>query len=166
MWAREYELIYIARPDLADEDLLKILDRTRGIITDRDGHILVEDEWGKKKLAYEIKKYAKGHFQYILFLGTPELVDEIERVMRIDDGCLRFLTVKVENRVNVADRLAAQAALDAAVPVEEGADEAPAAPSPAAPAAAAPEAAAPAAAAPAAAAEPAAAEPAEQGAAS
>ena len=119
MWAREYELIYIARPDLSDEDLLKVLDRTRQIITDRDGHILVEDEWGKKKLAYEIKKYAKGHFQYILFLGTPEMVNEIERTMRIDEGNLRFLTVKVEDRVNVADRLAAQAELEAASAVQE-----------------------------------------------
>lgn len=109
MWAREYELIYIARPDLSDEDLAKILDRTKGIITDRDGHILTVDEWGKKKLAYEIKKYAKGHFMYVLFLGTPEMVDEIERVMRIDDGCLRFLTVKLQDRVHVEERVAAQA---------------------------------------------------------
>ena len=112
MWAREYELIYIARPDLADEDLAKILDRTKGIITDRDGHILTVDEWGKKKLAYEIKKYAKGHFMYVLFLGTPDMVDEIERTMRIDDGCLRFLTVKLEDRVHVAERVAAQAEAD------------------------------------------------------
>ena len=105
MWAREYELIYIARPDLADEDLAKILDRTQGIITDRDGTVLAVDEWGKKKLAYEIKKYAKGHFMYVLFLGTPAMVDEIERTMRIDDGCLRFLTVKLEDRVNVAERI-------------------------------------------------------------
>jgi len=112
MWAREYELIYIARPDLADEDLAKILDRTKGIITDRDGHILTVDEWGKKKLAYEIKKYAKGHFMYVLFLGTPDMVDEIERTMRIDDGCLRFLTVKLEDRVQVDERIAAQAEAD------------------------------------------------------
>lgn len=123
MWAREYELIYIARPDLSDEDLLKILDRTRGIITDRDGHILVEDEWGKKKLAYEIKKYAKGHFMYVLFLGTPEMVDEIERTMRIDEGCLRFLTVKVEDRVHVAERIAAQAEADEAKETEAGSDD-------------------------------------------
>jgi len=109
MWAREYELIYIARPDLSDEELATIFDRTSGIITDREGHILTVDEWGKKKLAYEIRKYAKGHFVYVLFLGTPEMVDEVERTFRLDERLLRFLTVKLNDRVHVADRLATQA---------------------------------------------------------
>lgn len=126
MWAREYELIYIARPDLTDEELATIFDRTSKIITDRDGHILTVDEWGKKKLAYEIKKYAKGHFVYLLFLGTPEMVDEVERTFRLDDGLLRFLTVKLEDRVHVADRLAAakEAELVAAAAADESAGDA------------------------------------------
>ena len=106
MWAREYELIYIARPDLTDEELATIFDRTEKIITEREGHVLSVDEWGKKKLAYEIKKYAKGHFMYLLFLGDAAIVNEVERTMKIDDGLLRFLTVKVADRVLVADRLA------------------------------------------------------------
>ena len=132
MWAREYELIYIARPDLTDEELATIFDRTSKIITDRDGHILTVDEWGKKKLAYEIKKYAKGHFVYLLFLGTPEMVDEVERTFRLDDGLLRFLTVKLGDRVHVADRLAAAkeaelvAAAAAAAADEPAGDAAPA----------------------------------------
>jgi small subunit ribosomal protein S6 len=105
MWAREYELIYIARPDLTDEELATIFNRTEKIITERDGHMLSVDEWGKKKLAYEIKKYAKGHFMYLLFLGDAAIVDEIERTLKIDDGLLRFLTVKVGDRVAVEQRI-------------------------------------------------------------
>ncbi|MCO4771168.1 MAG: 30S ribosomal protein S6 [Deltaproteobacteria bacterium] len=124
MWAREYELIYIARPDLSDEELATIFDRTSKIITDREGHILTVDEWGKKKLAYEIKKYAKGHFVYVLFLGDPSIVDEVERTFRLDDGLLRFLTVKLGDRVHVADRLSAakEEALARAAAAEAGAE--------------------------------------------
>ncbi len=127
MWAREYELIYIARPDLSDEELATIFDRTSGIITDREGHILTVDEWGKKKLAYEIRKYAKGHFVYVLFLGTPEMVDEVERTFRLDERLLRFLTVKLSDRVHVADRLATHAEAAKAAPAASEDDDADAA---------------------------------------
>jgi len=138
MFAREYELIYIARPDLSDEELATIFNRTTKIITERDGHVLTVDEWGKKKLAYEIKKYAKGHFMYLQFLGDAAIVNEVERTFRLDDGLLRFLTVKLEDRVLVADRLvqAEEAALLKAAAESEAAEAAEDGAAPAAPAAA------------------------------
>jgi len=140
MWAREYELIYIARPDLSDEELATIFDRTKKIITERDGHVLTVDEWGKKKLAYEIKKYAKGHFMYLLFLGDAAIVNEVERTFKLDDGLLRFLTVKVGDRVEIETRLAeakeAELLKAAARTAEEAAADAGAAASASAPVAA------------------------------
>ena len=114
MWAREYELIYIAKPDLSEEDLSAILERTKKVIADRNGHILNEDEWGKKKLAYEIQKYAKGHFMYLLYLGDTDIVNETERTLKLDDSILRFLTVKMADRVDVDTRIALQAERDLA----------------------------------------------------
>ena len=108
MWAREYELIYIAKPDLPDEDMAKIVERSQKVITDRGGQVLALEDWGKKKLAYEIQKYGKGHFVYVLFLGDAEMVSKSERLLRIDDSILRFLTVKIADRVAVDERVAAQ----------------------------------------------------------
>jgi small subunit ribosomal protein S6 len=106
MYAREYEIIYVAKPDISDEEVAAIGERTQKVITDRGGHVLAVDEWGKKKLAYDVKKYSKGHFVYLLWLGEPEIVAEIERTLRIDDKILRFLTVKIEERVEIQQRLA------------------------------------------------------------
>lgn len=121
-FAREYELVYIARPDLADEDLEVIATRTQNIITERDGKVLKLDEWGKKKLAYEIRKYNKGHYMLVDYLGGAEIVKETERTLGIDDGVLRFLTIKVGDRVDVEERVAAVAAeLEAAAAAADGA---------------------------------------------
>ena len=106
MYSREYEFVFIIRPDVADEDIEVIKDRSLGIITDRDGKVLKVDDWGKRRLAYEIKDYAKGHFVLMNYLGSSEVVDELERTLRLDDGVLRFLTVKLAERVDVGARVA------------------------------------------------------------
>ena len=115
MYSREYELVFIVRPDVADEDIETIKDRNSGIIGDRKGHVLKIDDWGKRRLAYEIKDYGKGHFVLLNYLGSTETVDELERTLRIDDSVLRFLTVKLAERVDVESRVAeATAAAEAA----------------------------------------------------
>jgi len=110
MFAREYELIYVIRPDVADEETEKLVERTGKIITDAGGSILQVDSWGKRKLAYEIQKFNKGHFTRIHFLTDPTTVAELERILRIDDTTLRFLTVKLQDRVDVESRSAEVAA--------------------------------------------------------
>ncbi len=123
MFAREYELIYVIRPDVADEDTDKLVEKTSGIITDAGGSILQVDVWGKRKLAYEIQKFNKGHYTLVRFLSEPEVVAEIERLLRIDDTILRYQTVKCSDRVHVesriteyADEVAAAAARAASEP--------------------------------------------------
>ena len=110
MFAREYEMIYIVRPDLEDGDISTIQERTEKVIEDQKGTLLKVDDWGKKKLAYEIQKFNKGHFVLINYLGNPEGVVEIERTLRIDDSILRFLTVKLGDRVDIDERVATEEA--------------------------------------------------------
>jgi small subunit ribosomal protein S6 len=110
MYSREYELVFIVRPDVTDEDIETIKDRNSGIISDRKGHILMIDDWGKRRLAYEIQDYGKGHFVLFNYLGSTEIVDELERTLRIDDSVLRFLTVKLGERIDVDARVAEAAA--------------------------------------------------------
>jgi small subunit ribosomal protein S6 len=99
MFAREYELIWIVKPDVADEDVEAITERTKNVITERNGTILDLDDWGKRKLAYDVQKFSKGHYVRMQFLAQPVDVAELERTLRIDDRILRFLTVKLIERV-------------------------------------------------------------------
>jgi len=121
MYSREYELVFIVRPDVTDEDIETIKERNSGIISDLKGHELKIDDWGKRRLAYEIQDYGKGHFVLQNYLGSTEIVDELERTLRIDDSVLRFLTVKLADRVDVEARVAEAAAVAEVAAVEAAA---------------------------------------------
>ena len=121
MFAREYELIWIVRPDVADEDITAISERTEKVATDQGAQVLEIEDWGRRKLAYEIQKCAKGHYVRLHFLAQSEHIAEMERTLRIDDRILRFLTVKLGDRVDVETRAAEVAAEVAKRPVEAAA---------------------------------------------
>ena len=100
---REYEIIYVVQPDASDERLQQIHDRMDGAITGGQGMVLLRDDWGKRKLAYEIAKYQKGHYFHLALLGDGKFVTEVERLLRIDPDVLRFLTVLVAEEITDID---------------------------------------------------------------
>ena len=114
---REYDLIYVIQPDASDERLQQIHERVDAAITSGQGMILLRDDWGKRKLAYEIAKFQKGHYFHLALLGDGKFIAEVERLLRIDPDVLRFLTVLVaedvtdiEARVELAKEQAAEQA--------------------------------------------------------
>lgn len=106
MILNEYETIYIARPDLTDDVMSKITSRYEQVITGNNGTILVSEDWGKRKLAYTISKHQRGHYIYLNYVGPAALVAEVERNLGLEDQLLRFLTVKLEDAVEVEARRA------------------------------------------------------------
>ncbi len=96
---REYELIYVVQPDATDERLKQIHDRMDAAITGGQGMVLLRDDWGKRKLAYEIAKFQKGQYFHLAMLGDGKFIAEMERLLRIDPDVLRFLTVLVAEEV-------------------------------------------------------------------
>ena len=96
---RKYETLFILRPDLADDDFGKVKNRLTTIINSAGGTEIAYQDWGKKKLAYPIRKFPKGTYIYYRFLGDGAMVDELERIMKVADEILRFMTVKLEDRV-------------------------------------------------------------------
>jgi small subunit ribosomal protein S6 len=96
---REYELIYIVQPDAAPEREKEIQSRVEKEIVEGGGQILLWDDWGKRKLAYEIRKFNKGHYMLVSFLGGGRFIPAIERGLRLDPDVLRFLAVKVDENV-------------------------------------------------------------------
>ena len=98
---RRYETIFIADPDLSDEERTPLLDRIKDLIPEHDGFLVRVDEWGSKKLAYGIKKKVRGYYIRFDYCGAGELVDEIERLFRIDDRVLKYMTVLLEKDVDI-----------------------------------------------------------------
>jgi small subunit ribosomal protein S6 len=97
----EYEIVVIVRPDVDDADVKSAIERAEETITSQGGHLLERDDWGKRKLAYLIKKHSKGYYVLIRALSSPEHITELERRLRLDDRVIRFLTVKISEAVDV-----------------------------------------------------------------
>lgn len=107
MGLREYETIFILKADLSDEASDRITGKVDKALEDHRGVLLVKENWGKKKLAYDIAKQAKGTYFFYHFLGGGPLVAEIERNLKLDDSVLRYMTVKVDEDVDAEARLKA-----------------------------------------------------------
>jgi len=90
---KKYETMIIFVPDIEEGKRNVLLDRFKGII-ESDGSITTVDEWGSRKLAYEINDYTDGYYVVINFESTPERVDEINRVAKISDDIMRYMIVK------------------------------------------------------------------------
>jgi small subunit ribosomal protein S6 len=104
----EYEIVVIIRPDVDDADVKSAIERIETTLTELGGSILERDDWGKRKLAYIIQKHSKGHYVLFKLVAGPTHILEVERRMRIDDRIMRFLTVKMDEDVDV-DQLKVQA---------------------------------------------------------
>jgi len=91
---RRYETIFILRPNVGEDEIIKVIESTTQIILKEKGTILEMNRWGIKKLAYLIKKESLGYYVYCDYAGTPAAVAELERKFRIDDSVLKYLTIK------------------------------------------------------------------------
>jgi small subunit ribosomal protein S6 len=98
---RKYETIFISDPDLQDQTRADLFDKVRNIIAKENGIFLDFDDWGNKKLAYEIKKKFRGHYVCATYGGTGDLVKELERNLRLSDDVLKFMTILVSDNVTV-----------------------------------------------------------------
>ena len=102
--AREYETVYILRPNTPNEGVAEVNARVKGIIEGMGGKVLKVDNWGKRRLAYEVAKERKGIYLYWQYLAQPGVVEETERNLRMLDAVIRYLTVKIDEDVDVNAR--------------------------------------------------------------
>ncbi|MGE0868707.1 MAG: 30S ribosomal protein S6 [Kofleriaceae bacterium] len=102
--SREYETIYILRPNTPNEGVAEVNSRIKGVIEGMGGKVIKIDNWGKRRLAYEVAKERKGIYLYWQYLAQPGVVEETERNLRMLDSVIRYLTVKVDEDVDVGAR--------------------------------------------------------------
>ena len=104
MIMNEYELIYVARPQLAAPELESLAEKVSGLIAKQQGEVLVTEDWGRRKMAYPINKNEHGLYSYINFVAPAEAPVGIERLLGLDDSFLRYMTVRLGENVDVEDR--------------------------------------------------------------
>lgn len=88
-----YELVTILSMRASDEEKVAFAEKMKNLIL-QNGELTNVDEWGKKVLAYEIKKETEGFYVIFTFSSKPEAIDEIERQLRLDEVVLKFMTIK------------------------------------------------------------------------
>jgi len=164
---RIYEEMFIVRPDATDEVIDPIIDQLSKFITGHGGTVDKAEKMGKRMLAYKVEKCDEGFYVLMQFTATPDTVREVERRLRVQDVVIKFITVRIDERMKVAEKRKKKAEKRAArrpvmpvappmaipgpaaampaapVPGAPGAPVVPEAAAPEAPAAAAPPAAAP-----------------------
>lgn len=94
---RTYEVMFIMDPTLETEDTDKIIDRLTQTVADHGGAVTNIDRWGKRRLAYEIAGHRDGNYTVMTFQSLPQSGGELERVLRITDGVIRYLLVNQED---------------------------------------------------------------------
>lgn len=94
---RKYELLYIVQPNLEEEQLNELQEKIVSIITEQGGQVNETKQWGKKHLAYEINDFNDGNYIELQFEGTPQVVAELDRVIKITDGLLRHIIVRLDD---------------------------------------------------------------------
>ncbi len=105
---RQYELIYIVSPETSDEGVADLHTQVEGIVGQFGGQIEKSENWGRRRLAYEIKNYKEGTYVLELINGPGDLVKELGRRLRVTDHVIRHLIVRVDEDRRVADVIAAQ----------------------------------------------------------
>ena len=122
---RKYETIFILQPELSEDDIKSVTTKAQDVISTYKGDCLRLDDWGIRKLAYPIKKSARGRYYYLRFDGDSALIFELERRLRLDEKVLRYQSVNI---TDLPERIAPEkkAELPDAV-TDEIAEETPAA---------------------------------------
>ena len=93
-----YESIYILRPGLSDEEVAATKDKIGNIISENDGKILDDEEWGKRKLAYEVSKERYGFFTLIHFEGEAKLIAELERNYKLLGDVMKYIIIRFNKK--------------------------------------------------------------------
>ena len=105
---RTYEVVFISAPNTVEGDLNKITTQLESVVTDRGGKLTKVDNWGRRKLAYRIKKFDEGIYTLLHIEGTGQEISEIERRLRVTDFVIRHLTVRTDEDLKRAEKMKAK----------------------------------------------------------
>ncbi|HUD63206.1 MAG TPA: 30S ribosomal protein S6 [Candidatus Sulfotelmatobacter sp.] len=130
---RTYELMFIVRPDMTEEDLDKLIANLQSVVPGSGGNVKRVDKMGKRRLAYTVRRFHEGIYVLLVVEGGGAVIHELERRLRVTEPVIKFLTVRVDEEQKRLDKIkklrdarkkvsaqpAAPAAEEAAAPAAE-----------------------------------------------
>ena len=102
---RTYELMFIVRPDMADEDLDKLISTLEGQVTSTGGTVKNVERMGKRRLAYSVRRFSDGMYILLTVEGSGALIHELERRLRVTEPVIKFLTVRIDEEQKRLDKI-------------------------------------------------------------
>ena len=111
---RRYETFVIIDPELSQDQREPLIGRVEELVSQMGGFLVLIDDWGERKLAYDIRKKGRGYYVRFDYCGLAPLVNEIERFFRIDDRALKYMTVLLNRDVDLEKIKEEKAAREAA----------------------------------------------------
>jgi len=90
-----YETIFVIKSGLTDDEATKIVEKVREMIPRSEGEVLALENWGRRKMAYEVRKEKKGTYAIVHYKGGGVTVGAVERFLRLDEAVLKYITVKI-----------------------------------------------------------------------
>ena len=100
---RVYEILFIADPNLGEPEVAALTATVQGFVEKEGGTVSKVEQWGKKRLTYIIKKHREGSYVLLVAEGSAAMMKEVERRMRVVDGVIKFITVRVDEELKKAD---------------------------------------------------------------
>jgi len=101
---RIYEELFIIRPDEPEEQIDQLIEQLTVLIANQGGNVDKSEKWGVRKLAYRVEKRSEGFYVLLQFTAKPETVRELERRLRVSDQVLKFLTVRVDEKMKKVEK--------------------------------------------------------------
>jgi small subunit ribosomal protein S6 len=101
---RIYEELFIVRPDATDEEVDPVIEQLRNVITQSGGTIDKAEKWGIRKLAYRVMKQTEGQYILLQFTANADIVKEIERRLRVSDVVMKFITVRIDEKMKFFEK--------------------------------------------------------------
>ena len=126
---RTYEILFIADPNLSEPDVDALTTQVQGYVEKEGGRISKVEKWGKKRLAYIVGRHREGYYVLLVAEGASTIVKEVERRLRVAEGVVRFLTVRVDEELRKAERRRARRAAEEAKRPRRSGDRPPPPPS-------------------------------------
>ena len=102
---RTYELMFIVRPDMTDEDLDKLISNLQAIVPTAGGAVKSLDKMGKRRLAYAVRRFHEGIYVLLVVEGGGPMIHEPERRLRVSEPVIKFLTVRVDEEQKRLDKI-------------------------------------------------------------
>ena len=108
---RTYEILFIADPNLGEPEVDALAAQVQGFVEKDGGKLQKMEKWGKKRLAYTVRRHREGSYVLLVVEGSGAMVKEVERRIKVTDGIIRYLTVRVDEELRKAERRKAKRAL-------------------------------------------------------